>query len=413
MSSSLAVWVALMLALWIAVIGLIALAYRKQLSAIWREPVLRHPILIVESDDWGAGPLTQARALREIAQVLARHRDKAGRHPVMSLALVLAVPDGAIVREGSAYRRVCLDDPRFAEILEALRQGSAQGVFALQLHGLEHYWPETLMRCTDPKVAGWLRQEAPARTEDLPAHLQSRWVDASHLPSQPHDDSAIRDAVAEEVEVYRRIVGEAPRVVVPPTFVWTRQVERAWSDRGIECVVTPGWRYTWRDAQGAAAGDEGPIVNGDRAGGVGYVARCDYFEPARGRDAMHALRILDRAVFEGRPCVLENHRDNFIGEAQACRHGLDELDQLYRQGLARWPDLRFLSTGELHSALRDRNARWLVATWRERWPALVQRLRNSGRLWRLLRLSGAAVAGGLVARLLALAEYAGASRTDR
>ena len=39
--------------------------------------------------------------------------------------------------------------------------------------------------------------------------------------------------------------------------------ERAWADHGIEIVVTPGWRYTGRDAQGQPNGDEGPIVNGE------------------------------------------------------------------------------------------------------------------------------------------------------
>jgi hypothetical protein len=29
--------------------------------AAWREPVLRHPVLIIESDDWGPGPAQQAK----------------------------------------------------------------------------------------------------------------------------------------------------------------------------------------------------------------------------------------------------------------------------------------------------------------------------------------------------------------
>ncbi|NWG74418.1 MAG: hypothetical protein HXY24_07395, partial [Rubrivivax sp.] len=115
------------------------------MSRAWREPVLRHPVLIVESDDWGAGPLEQAAALREIAHVLARHRDATGRTPVMSLALVLAVPDGMAIRSGEAYRRVALDDPRFEPVRQALRAGRERGVFALQLHGLEHYWPPALL----------------------------------------------------------------------------------------------------------------------------------------------------------------------------------------------------------------------------------------------------------------------------
>jgi hypothetical protein len=54
----------------------------------------------------------------------------------------------------------------------------------------------------------------------------------------------------------------------------------------------------------------------------------DYFEPARGRDAAHALRALGKAVAEGQPCILENHRDNFIVDADQARRSLAELDAL-------------------------------------------------------------------------------------
>lgn len=383
--------VLLALALWTAVHAALAWLYRRELAALWREPVLRRPVLVVDSDDWGAGPLAQADALRAIAEVLQRYRDADGRAPVIGLALVLAVPDGAAIRTGGGYRRIELDAPLFAPVLAALRDGRARGVFALQLHGLEHFWPDTLMRSTDPALRAWLEQDAPAATEQLPPHLQSRWVDASVLPTRALSDDAVATAVAQEVQAFARIVGDAAKVVVPPTFVWTRATEAAWAANGIECIVTPGWRYPRRDARGVPAGDEGPIVNGDRAGALGCLARCDYFEPVRGRDALHALGVFDRAAAEARPCLLENHRDNFIGEASACRHSLDQLDRLLREALQRHPDLRFASAWDLHRALRERDAQWLMRHWRERWPAFVQRLRHSGRPWKLLRLTGAAM----------------------
>lgn len=375
------------------------IAYRRTLAARWREPVLRHPVLIVESDDWGAGPVEQADALRAIARVLARHRDASGRTPVVGLALVLAGPDGPAIRASGTYRRSTLGDACFEPIAAALRDGRAQGLFAFQLHGLEHYWPEALMSCDDPVVRSWLTQDEPAATEQLPAHLQSRWVDASRLPSVALTAEAVRQAAAMEVDLYARLLGELPRIVVPPTFVWTRDTERAWAMQGIECVVTPGWRYVQRDAAGLPAGDEGPIANGDQADGVGYLTRTDYFEPARGRDAMYALAALDRATAEGRPCLLENHRDNFIRDPATCQRSLEQLDRLYLQALQRHQGLRFLSSLELARILRSRDAAWLATGWRKRLPAVVRRLRSSGRPWKLMRLSGLAAVLDMVASL--------------
>ncbi|MCA1926328.1 MAG: hypothetical protein LDL16_08645, partial [Thiobacillus sp.] len=58
-------------ALWATVL----LAFARPLAARWREPVLRRPVLIIESDDWGAGPLAQAGALAALADTLQRVRD--------------------------------------------------------------------------------------------------------------------------------------------------------------------------------------------------------------------------------------------------------------------------------------------------------------------------------------------------
>lgn len=386
---------------WIIAVAALAWTYRRVLARLWREPAFRVPVLIVESDDWGAGPLAQAEALQRIGDVLQGHRDAAGRTPVMSLALVLAVPDGPAIARTGQYRAVELDAPCFAPIRQALQEGAARGVFALQLHGMEHYWPPTLMASADPAVQAWLRQPVPATTEDLPSPLQSRWVDAGTLPSRPLGAVEIAAAVAAEVRAYARIVGEPPRVVVPPTFVWTREVEQAWVAAGLRCVVTPGWRYPARGADGLPCGDEGPIINGDRSGEIGCLVRTDYFEPRRGRGAAHALGVFERTVAEGRPCLLENHRDNFIVDAATREHALAELDALLAGVRRRQPDLRFMSTWELHAIVQRQDPEWLVAGSRERIACVWERLRGQGRLWKLLRLLGVAALGNAAIRLAA------------
>ena len=377
---------AIVAALWLIATAAIVTVYRLELQKLWREPVFRYPILIIESDDWGAGPLSQATALRDIASVLKRHRDAIGQTPVVNLALVLAVPDGPAIQAAGRYRRVCLDAPAFADVLAALQEGQACGVFALQLHGLEHFWPDTLMASEDTSVQAWLRQAVPARTEDLPSHLQSRWTNASSLPSAPLANALMQAAVAEEVITYRRVIGAPPSVVVPPTFVWNRETERAWAAQGIECISTPGWRYTFRGVDGLPAGDEGPIANGDLAGSLNYLSRSDYFEPARGRDARYALAALQRATSMGQPCLLENHRDNFIGDPPTREASLRELDKLCREALLAHADLRFLSSLALARILRRQDQDWLMVG-PEKVPMIWMRFRQAGRPRKLMAMA--------------------------
>src|ERR1700688_2869907 len=101
--------------IWLAVSSaLLAFAFRRALSAAWREPVLRAPVLILESDDWGYGPQVQAERL--------------GRHPVATLGIVLAGPDTERIRADGCrmYHRVTLADPRLASVREAMLRGAAR-----------------------------------------------------------------------------------------------------------------------------------------------------------------------------------------------------------------------------------------------------------------------------------------------
>ena len=72
--------------------------YARDLRRSWREPVLRYPVVIFESDDWGAGPLDQAKALADLREILARFKDRMGRTPVATLGIILATADTQRIR---------------------------------------------------------------------------------------------------------------------------------------------------------------------------------------------------------------------------------------------------------------------------------------------------------------------------
>ena len=374
---------ALLLA-WFALQAGILLAWRTRLLALWREPVFSAPILIVESDDWGAGPAGQAAALNRLADCLSRQLDSAGRPAVMTLALVLALP-----RAGMAGR-VTLTDAQMQSVLAAIRAGCARGVFAPQLHGMFHFWPEALAASavTQPEVATWLA--APALTEKLPSHLQSRWTDASGLPSRPLPVHSVERAVAEEVALYAELFGQSPEVVVPPTFVWTPQVEAAWAAAGVATIITPGRRYTRRDAEGRPAGIDRDMRNGEQGeGGLRYLVRDDYFEPIFGHRPEQALAALASKTSLGRPCLLETHRWNFLaetgGDPAAAESALIKVYELARRG---FPALCFSSCAELARAIRENDPIWIEQSTRRRFTIWLRRVAMLPRFGKAARLTG-------------------------
>jgi hypothetical protein len=210
--------------------------------------------------------------------------------------------------------------------------------------------------------------------------LQSRWIDASTLPSQPLADPAISLAVEDEVRLFERAFGKAPEVVVPPTFVWDERVERAWARRGLRVVITSGCRREGRDAKGSLEPPTKMISNGDRSMDKGplYLVRDVYFEPALGHRAEDAIaRIVDKARL-GRPALVEMHRFNFVDDMGNAHASLTEFRRLLELTLGALPNLRFVPPGELAEAIAQRDsdlvetrfpgrlAVWLRRLWRER-----------------------------------------------
>jgi hypothetical protein len=386
---------AIAVVLWLVITAALLVGYRRELSAAWREPVLREPVLILESDDWGYGPLLQAERLDRIADLLAGFRDAFGRHPVATLGVVLAGPDTDRMRvDGSrTYHRLSLADPRLAPVREAMVRGAARKVFALQLHGMEHFWPPCLMRSasSNEQLRQWLAGNAFPCTEDLPAPLQSRWIDASRLPSTSLPTDQVTAAATEEVRAFATVFGVAPEVVVPATFVWTDAVESAWARAGVCIVVTPGLRNESRDAEGRVVASKRTYFNASTGPqGVSYVVRDCYLEPSLGQTYERTIQALRSKTHAGRPTLIEIHRLNFMGDERAVQHALDQVKLLLQAARADFPAVHFMSTAELARHCRERSG-LVEQRWRLRVHFLIRRLAEIARLRKLAWATGAAL----------------------
>lgn len=380
--------------LWVAVL----LVFARSLIALWHEPVLCHPILIIESDDWGAGPLEQAGAMHRISELLQRVRDNRGHPAVMSLGVVLEVPDGVRVAASGCteYHAQSLGKPCFDLVRAAMQAGIQAGVFVPQLHGQSHYWPTTILAAAqrDTVVRDWLVASEPAATESLPSHLQSRWVDASTLPSRPLSPKAIHQAVAAEVDGYQSIFGSAPQVAVATTFVWNAAVEAAWATAGVEVIITPGRRATCRNAVGKPGCVDATMLTGERSlAGQTYLVRDVYFEPVQGHAPQRLLEGLQARTRQGRACLVETHRINFLKVPDT---SLAALETALLIALAACPDLRFTTPLELARAIRARDPDWVEILFKPRFAAWCVRLDEIPRFRRLMRLSGLVIPLGLL-----------------
>lgn len=367
--------------------------YRAVLISLWREPVLRHPVLIIESDHWGPGPKAHGQQLHRIARILARHHDGQGHPAVMTLGIALALPDTERMKPGNyqQYYRKLLSPLSCPAICDVMRRGVASGIFSLQLNGLEYYWPGTLLWAikTNPKIKDWLLSDEFPGTEALPAHLQSRWTDTRTLPSRPLPEHEIKAEAALEVKIFSRLFGAPPQVVVPPAFLWNSVVEKAWAEAGVRVIVTPGQRYEERDRDSSMMAKGQPIHNSQlNEYGQIYMVRDDYFEPALGHLAEKGLASLANKTRLARPTLLESHRFNFVDDPDVADSALHELDRLLEVVIKHFPDVLFMSTGKLAQGFMAADQDLIEVKLMPRLHAWLLRLRELPAVWRLAWLSG-------------------------
>lgn len=397
LSTVLAFALAVVLAMWMITL----LAFARPLAARWREPILRHPVLIIESDDWGAGPLAQANLLGRLTALLHRVRDCQGRSAIMTLGVVLEVPDGEhiAVTDCTQYYPLSFTAARFDAVRTAMQDGIQAGVFVPQLHGQCHYWPPAVQAAaqTDNSVRDWLIASEPATSEDLPSYLQSRWVDASTLPSRALAPEAIQRTATAEASAYQAIFGSAPQVAVATTFIWNDAVETAWAESGVEVIITPGRRCRCRNAAGQPDCVDNTMLTGDRSvAGQIYLVRDVYFEPALGHVPQRLSDGLLTRSRQGRACLVETHRFNFL---QAPDTSLATLEAGLNAALAASPDLRFLSPLELVSKIQTRDPAWIETRLIPHLAIWCTRLDEIPRFRRMAQLSGLALPLALLERI--------------
>ncbi len=380
--------------------------YARDLRRGWREPVLRYPVVIFESDDWGAGPLDQARALGKLSEILASCKDKTGRTPVATLGVILATADTRRIRDagGIEYFSASLSEPVYAPLREIMDEGLRQGVFALHLHGMEHYWPQTLMQVAvkDTSIRDWLQSGDIPATESLPSHLQGRWTDASVLPSRALASKTLSAAINEEVRFFKACFNVRPRVAVATTFVWTEEVEAAWARAGVDVIITPGVRYTCRDATGKPAGADKQMVNGELSkSGQIYLVRDVYFEPLLGHTPERLVNDATEHAYLGRPCLVEMHRFNFIGSAEKCENSLRVLHTALEQLHYAFPELRFMTSLELAEAIQARMPAFVETKLTSRVRIWLRRIKEIRGFAKLTKISGLALPLWMIGKAVA------------
>lgn len=347
----------------------------------------RH-IVVFESDDWGSirmstraawdallkqgydldkrryeryDTLESAKDLEALFDVLRKHQDNNGNHPVITANMLMVNPDFQRI-EQSGYKQYYYEPITNTytkyygdtSVLSLMRQGMDEGLFMPQCHGREHF-----------NVSQWLRGLQAGDKDLLVAFKygmcgiapkehseKGNQLMNALLANNENEQESIDAIVAEGLNMFEKMWGFKSRTFVAPCYLWNTSTEKVLSDGGVQLIQTS------RIGKSAYQTRERCFYSGkrNRYNQLYSVRNCKY-EPstnnsARNTDAL--MKQIDDVFAQHKLAVFSTHRINYVGGIDETNRSrtLTLLDVFLTKLQRRYPDVEFLSSDKLIDVIR-------------------------------------------------------------
>lgn len=342
----------------------------------------RH-IVVFESDDWGSirmsnkkdwdellklgyavdkrpyerfDTLESAEDLEALFEVLSKHKDCKGNHPVITANMLMTNPDFERIEKSGFqeyyYEPIAKTYERYfgnTKVLELMKQGLDEGVFMPQSHGREHFnvvqWMQGLRQGDEDLLTAFKYRMcgiAPKAHPELGNGLMNALL-AINEEDQKNKDSI----VAEGLQMFEELWKFKSKTFVAPCYLWNQNIEQVLANGGISLIQTA------RASKSTRGYSSRFFFSGERNGlGQVYSIRNCKFEPSTEFDSsdVNSLICQVKRVFEQRKIVVfSSHRINYVGGIdEKNRHNtLKILDDFLSQLLKKYPDTIFISSDKM------------------------------------------------------------------
>jgi hypothetical protein len=357
---------------------------RKNLSNAlgWRT---NRKIVVIESDDWGSirtrskdaynamlakglsvdrsnftkfDALESNSDLENLFEVLIKHKDASGRHPVITPMCIVANPDFEKI-EASGFSdyyfesllETCKKYPEHDKVVELWQTGIKERLFVPQLHGREHLnvakWINALQTGNEGLRISFAYRSIGAswyKGQRLPDYLAA--FDPDILEDIPSFEKIIRDAG----RMFNEICGYQPKHFIASNSPEPQSLEKTLKEIGVNYLT----RYKIQRyplGNGKHTKQFNWLGKRNKLGQI-YLVRNAGFEPSSFTNknwVNDCLAEINIAFRWKKPAIISSHRVNYIGSInpENAVRGLNQLDQLFSAIMKNWPEAEFLTSLEL------------------------------------------------------------------
>ena len=340
----------------------------------------RH-IVVIESDDWGAIRMPSRKVydnllnedydlsknlyerndslateddLNALFEVLFKHKDCKGNHPVITANCVVANPDFEKIKKDnfSTYHHepITTTMQRYKgceHSFELWMQGVVDGVFFPQCHGREHLnvarWMHVLQAGDVDNLLAFDKgmMGIPPKSNTKVGNIFQVALDDSFYKGQP-----LGEILSEALDEFEKLFGYRSRTFIAPCYTWRPSLEKVLFEKGVVGIQGVVYQRTpekklIRHWQGIR-NDLGQV----------YTIRNCSFEPTISNisdDIGECLYRINCAFRWHKPAVISVHRVNFIGaiHEENRTKNLRDFNILLSSIIKMWPHVEFLNSEQL------------------------------------------------------------------
>lgn len=346
-------------------------------------------IVVFESDDWGSIRMPDIKVYDKMLKsglrvdkcpycrydtlaskddfghlfdVLRKHTDKYGNHPVITGNTIVANPDFKKIK-ASNFESYFFEP--FTETIkqysnrnfDSWKEGIENKLFFPQFHGREHLnirrWLSTLQKKSKEVHLAFDNNffgiSSTISNEKNPSFMAALDMD---------DDQALKlnnTTIEEGLKMFNQIFGYSSESFIAPNYIWTKQTEDILAKNNVKFLQ--GGFVQKNPLKRDIYNYTGKVNKNKQI----YLTRNAVFEPSMliQKDWIsECLLAIDKSFKLHKPAIVCTHRVNFIGGIFESNrtNNLKLFDKLLTSLLNKWPDIEFMNSAELGQLIdKERN----------------------------------------------------------
>lgn len=349
-------------------------------------------LVVIESDDWGSirmpsrevydsclkagyrvdfneferlDSLASKDDLELLFNLLMKHTDSVGNHPVITANCVVANPDFNKMKDNDFneyYYELITDTfkryPKHGDNFELWMQGYASGIFHPQYHAREHLNVSMFMSALqngNSDVHWGFNHGMPGSIPMSSTSKGNDYVEATNFNSEIDKQDKL-DIYLEGLVIFEKLFGFKSKSVIPTNYIWHQDFDTHLTQAGVKYIQSSR-AFIQPELNGKNQYIR-RVLGRKTKGGLIELVRNVMFEPSvdapRGL-VNSVLRDIDIAFTMRKPAIICSHRINYVGfiDENNRDQNLKMLDTILKTIVKKWPDVEFVTSDQLGEIIEN------------------------------------------------------------